>query len=103
MVKRPLGATGVGLLPRSNTRRTVARGYPSDYDGRSHQREESKPSGSTKDNEAITEDATLAEIEVVENRDRNHGRAVTDNAVSATLAPTTCNSTMTVPTEKDSV
>ena len=59
--------------------------------------------GPTKDNEAATEVATVAEVEVVDSRDRNHGRAVTDNAVGVMQASTICDSTMTLATEKDAV
>ena len=81
----------------------ATRGYLSDYDDRSRQWEDSKPSGSTKDIEGATEVAT-------EQRLRS-SRAVTgitdvpllDNAVSVTQASTTCDSTMALATKKDAV
>ena len=65
--------------------------------------EDSKPSDSTKDTEGAAEVLTAAEVEVVESRDRNHGRAVTENAVGVTLASTACDSTLALATEKDTV
>ena len=79
----------------------ATRGYHSDYDDQSRHWEDSKPSVPTKDNEGATEVASEAEVEVVENRDRNHGRAATGNARSATPASTTWDSTMALATEKD--
>ena len=75
----------------------ATRGYHSDCDDRSRQWEDSKPSDSTKDNEGAAEVSTVAEVEVVESRDWNHGRAVTENAVGVTqvvapLATRTCHS-----------
>ena len=63
----------------------------------------SKPSDSTKDNKEAAEIATVTEVEVVESRDRNHGRAVTDNVVGVQQASTTCDATMAPATEKDAV
>ena len=96
MARRP-PTTGVGHHPLSNTRRNsysgwskrATRGYQSDYDDRSRQWEDSKPNGSTKDNEGVSEVTTVAEVEVVENRDRNHGRVAADNAVSTAPAHNT--------------
>ena len=45
----------------------------------------------------------MAEIEVVENRDRNQGRAVTDNAVSTAPAHTTWHTATATATEKEAV
>ena len=78
------------------------RGYPSDYDGRSHQGEESKPSDSTKDNEGAADVENEAEVEVVESRDRNHGCADTENAVGVTQVSIACVSAV-ARTEKDTV
>ena len=105
MVKRPPGTTGIGLLSRSNTRRTVTLGgtsgppvgYQSDYEDRSRQ------SDSTKDNKEAAEVVTVAEVEVVESRDWNHGRAVTENVVGVTQASTACDSTLALATESDIV
>ena len=58
------------------------------------------PSGSIKDNEEANEVTTVTEVEVVESRDRNHGRAVTENAVGVTPASTTCDSTKTLATRR---
>ena len=64
----------------------AARGYQSDHDDRTRQWEDSKPSGSTKDNEEVTEVTTVAEVKVAENRDKYHGRVATDNAASTAPA-----------------
>ena len=61
------------------------------------------PSDSTKDNEGAAEVVTVAEVEVVESRGRNHGRAVTEKAVGLTQASTACDSTLALATEKDTV
>ena len=89
LVKRPPGATRVGLLPRSNTRRTVT------LDGASGPLVATNlimmtgpVSGRTASQMTRP---TLAEVEVVENRDRYHGRVATDNATSTALAHTTCD------------
>ena len=81
----------------------ATRGYHSDSDDQSRQWEDSKPSDSSKDNEVATEVETGAEVEVVECRDKKHGRTVTDNAVGVTQASSTCDSTTALVTEKNAV
>ena len=102
LVQRGLGSSLEATVTRVWSKRAT-RGYHSDYDDRSRQWEDSKPSDSTKDNKEAAEVATVAEFEVVESRDRNHERAVTDNAVGVTQASTTCNSTMALATERDTL
>ena len=85
MVKRPLGTTGIGLLPRSNTRRSVA-GHSATIltvmTGLVGQQGSSRGCDCSRG-------------------DRNHGRAVGENAVGVTQASTACDSTLALATEKD--
>ena len=46
---------------------------------------------------------TVAEVEVVESRDRNHGCAVSENAVGVTQSSTACDSTLALATEKEAM
>ena len=81
----------------------ATRGYQSDYDDWSRQWEDSKPSGSTKDNEGVTEVAIVEKVEVVENRDRYHRRVATDTAASTAPAHSTWDSATAMSTEKEAV
>ena len=45
----------------------------------------------------------MTEVEVVENRDKNHGRAATDNAASTGPAHTTWDSAAATATEKEAI
>ena len=53
--------------------------------------------------QVATEVATVAEVEVVENCDRYHGRVATDNAASTAPAHTTWDSATALATEKEAV
>ena len=66
-----------------------ARGYQSDYEDRSRHWEDNKPNGPSKENEGVSEAVAVAEVEAVENRDKNLGRAAADNAASSAVAYTT--------------
>ena len=88
MVKRLPGATGTDLFPRFNTRRTVILGGASRPLAATILVSmtglvcgETASQATRKDNEGATEVATVEEVEVVESRDSNQGRAVTDDAV----------------------
>ena len=84
----------------SGRSKRATRGH-SDSDDRSRQWEDSKPGGSTRDNEEVIEVATVAEVEV-ENCDRYHGRVAADSASTAP-ARTTWDSETSMATEKEAV
>ena len=77
------------------------RGYPSDYDGWSHQWEDSKPSDATKDNEGAAEVENEVEVDVVESRDRNLGCADAENAAGIAQVSKACDSAKANAAEKD--
>ena len=60
--------------------------------GHSRQWEDSKPRGSTEDNEVDAGTLAVAEVEVVDDRDKNQGRAVADNAARSAAAHATWDS-----------
>ena len=57
----------------------ATRGYQSDYEDRSRQWEDHKASGPAKENEEVSEAVAVAEVEALENREKNHGRAAADS------------------------
>ena len=81
----------------------ATRGYQSEYDyeDRSRQWEDSKPRASTKDIEADARTLAVAEVEVVDDRDKNQGRAVADNAASSAAAHNTWDSAGATATDKE--
>ena len=58
----------------------ATRGYQSDCEDRSRRWEAPKASGPAKENEGVSEAVAVAEVETVDNRDKNHGRAAADSA-----------------------
>ena len=89
-----LVSQGQGSTREAFTKRTAIQGGASGAlgatflitSGWSHRWEEFKPSDSTKDNERAAEIESGAEVEIVESRDRNQGRAGTENAAGTALA-----------------
>ena len=81
----------------------ATRGYQSDYDydDRSREWEESTPSGSTKTREVEPETWAAAEVEIVDERDKNQGKTGTNNAAGSATANTTLDSAGDTATEKD--
>ena len=60
-----------------------------------------KPSGLAKENEGVSEVVAVTEVEVVENRDKNHGRAATDSATSTAPAHSAWDFASATATEKE--
>ena len=81
----------------------ATRGYQSDYEDRFRQWEDNKPSGPVKGTEGVSKVVTVTEFEVVENRDKKHGRAATDNAASTAPAHTTWDPAAATATEKEAI
>ena len=81
----------------------ATRGYQSDYEDWSRQWEDHQASGLAKENEGISKAVAVAEVEAVENLDRNHGRAATDCATSTAPAHSTWDSAAATATEKEAV
>ena len=79
----------------------ATRGYQSDFEDRSRPWEDHRASGPAKENEEVSEAVAVAEVEAVENRDKNHGRAATDSAAGTAPARTTWDSAAATATEKE--
>ena len=109
MTRRPPGITWTGHHPRSDTRRTATlagvsgppRGYQSDYEDRSRQWEDHKASGPATEKERVSEVVAVAELEVVDNRDKDLGRAAADSATYIAPAHNTWDSPAETDTEKE--